>query len=195
LAARLAASWLPSEPVIFIGSSETSVSRKVAAMLATPLGDRRPSSSGHWLHALGMPTGTRVWWAATKAVEEYEDALFTAFAEGVAHAERSALHDPASTLPFANLRRPTGEPEDRPDRLALPEPVVAPAPPTRIVQVPDGDADGATASRPCPAATRPAAPRRPAQPRPGRATALEPAEEAGALTPTARSVSRPSSTD
>ena len=185
LAARIGASWLPSEPVIFIGSSETSVSRKVAAMLATPLGDRRPSSSGHWLHALAMPAGTRVWWAATKAVEEYEDALFTAFAEGVADAERSALHDPASTLPFANLRRPTGE--RRKTGLTgslLPEPVVAPAPPTRIVQVPDGDADGADGKPPVPRPRRPAAPRK-ASPTPVAvgATALEPAEEAGALTP------------
>ncbi len=185
LAARLAASWLPSEPVIFIGSSETSVSRKVAAMLATPLGDRRPSSSGHWLHALAMPAGTRVWWAATKAVEEYEDALFTEFAEGVADAERSALHDPASTLPFANLRRPTGE--RRQTGLAgslLPEPVVVPAPPTRIVQVPDGDADGADGKPPVPRTRRPAAPKK-ASPTlvPVGATALEPAEEAGALTP------------
>ena len=110
LAARLASFWLPSQPVLFIGSSETSVSRQGGGDARRPrsaTGGR--SSSGHWLHALAMPAGTRVWWAATKAVEEYEDALFTAFAEGVADAERAALHDPASILPFANLRRPTGE--------------------------------------------------------------------------------------
>ena len=187
LAARVAASWLPSEPVLFIGSSETSVSRKVAAMLATPLGDRRPSSSGHWLHALAMPAGTRVWWTVTKAVEEYEDALFTAFADGVADAERAALHDPATTLPFANLRRPTGE--RRKTGLIgslLPEPVVAPAPPTRIVQVPDGDAEGADGKPPEPRTRRPAAARKTSPvPAPvlAAATALEPPEDLGALTP------------
>ncbi len=185
LAARIGASWLPSESVVFIGSSETSVSRKVAAMLATPLGDRRPSSSGHWLHALAMPAGTRVWWTTTKAVEEYEDALFTVFAEGVADAERAALHDPASILPFANLRRPTGE--RRRTGLTgslLPEPVVAPTPPTRIVRVPDGDADGADGKPPAPRPRRAAAPRKSSPtPVPVTATALEPPEEAGALTP------------
>jgi transcription elongation factor GreA len=189
LASRIGASWLPSEPVIYIGSSETSVSRKVAAMLATPLGDRRPSSSGHWLHALAIPAGTRVWWTPTKAVEEYEDALFSTFADGVADAERSALHDPASILPFANLRRPTGE--RRRTGLTgslLPEAIVAPAPPRRIVQVPDGDADGADGKAPQrrarrTATTRKASPAPVPVPVPVTATPLEPPEEAGALTP------------
>ncbi len=61
---------------------------------------------------------------------------------------------------------------------------MAPAPPTRIVQVPDGDADGADGKPPVPRPRRPAAPRK-ASPTPVAvgATALEPAEEAGALTP------------
>ena len=64
-------------------------------MLATQLGDRRPN--------VGRPLAPRardarrarvIWWTATSAVEEYEDALFTAFAEGVADDERAALPDP-----------------------------------------------------------------------------------------------------
>ena len=83
VAARLAAFWLPSQPVLYIGASEHSVSRRVAAIGATALGDRRPHSGGHWLHALTMPAGARVWWAATPAVEEYEDALLAEFAAGI----------------------------------------------------------------------------------------------------------------
>ena len=81
-----------------------------------------------------MPAGARVWWAATPAVEEYEDALLAEFAAGIADAERAALPDRDVVLPFANLRQATGE------RKAtgltgslLPEPVEPPRPPTRVV--------------------------------------------------------------
>jgi transcription elongation factor GreA len=146
VAARLSAFWLPSQPVLYVGASETSISRRVAAIGATALGDRRPYSGGHWLHALKMPAGTRVWWAATPAVEEYEDALLAEFAAGIPDAERAALPDRDVVLPFANLRQATGE------RKAtgltgslLPEPVEPPSAPapTRIVELPEGDADGA----------------------------------------------------
>jgi transcription elongation factor GreA len=188
LAARLAAFWLPSEPVLYVGSSENSVSRRVAALLATPLGDRRPHSGGHWLHALRMPAGTRIWWSATPAVEEYEDALLTAFAAGVGDAARAALHDPDTVLPFANLRRPTGE-RKRTGLTGslLPEPVAVPTPPTRIVQLPDGDAEGADGRPPEPK-RRPATAARKAPAAPVMATATAasqpgPPEDLGALTP------------
>ncbi len=189
LAARLAAFWLPSETVLYVGSTEASVSRRVASLLATQIGDRRPNSGGHWLHALAMPPGTRIWWTATPAVEEYEDALFTAFADGIADEARSALHDPDMVLPFANLRRPTGE--RKRTGLAgslLPAPVAAPRPPTRVVQLPDGEADGANGEPPKPPARR-AATRRSSvkSPIPTTAVAKEtgrpaPEEHAGALT-------------
>jgi transcription elongation factor GreA len=147
VAARLAKFWLPTQPVLYIGASETAVSRRVAAIGATALGDRRPHSGGHWLHALAMPAGTRIWWAATPAVEEYEDALLAEFAAGIQDAERAALPDRDVVLPFANLRQATGE------RKAtgltgslLPEPVEPPRPPTRVVVLPDGDAEGADGS-------------------------------------------------
>ncbi len=146
LAARLAAFWLPSQTVVYIGATDVSVGRRVASIGATGLGDRRPSSSGHWLKTLRSLDGIRVWWSLTAATEEYEDALLTAFAEGVSAAERAALPDPDVVLPFGNLRRPTGErrasgitgsllPEPTP---AAPDPAV-----TRIVDLPDGEADGA----------------------------------------------------
>ena len=151
VATRLGEFWLPSRPVLYIGGSTTSVSRRVAAIQATELGERRPASAGYWLHTLRMPAGARVWWAATTAIEEYEDALFAAFAEGVPATERDALPDPVVVLPFANLMRPTGERKHTGLTGALvPEPVVTPPPPTRIVQLPDGDAEGANGEPPAP---------------------------------------------
>jgi transcription elongation factor GreA len=189
LAARLAAFWLPSEPVIYIGSTGTAVSRRVASILATRLGDRRPNSGGHWLHALAMPPGTRVWWTATKAVEEYEDALFSTFAEGVSPVERAALPDQATVLPWANLRRPTGERKQTGlTGSLLPEPIAAPTPPTHVVQLPDGDADGVGGQPAVSPVAKRVPVRRPAARTAARGPAPEaapiaPVEETGALTP------------
>ena len=188
LAARLGAFWLPSEPVLYVGSTGTSVSRRVAAIIATSLGDRRPNSGAHWLQSLAMPPGTRVWWTATQAVEEYEDALFTAFADGVAEAERAGLRDPETVLPWANLRRPTGERKKTGlTGSLLPEPVEAPKPPTRIVQLPDGDAEGANGEAPEPRGRRAPVRRAAKSPAPVAAATAEvappaPVEDVGALT-------------
>jgi transcription elongation factor GreA len=151
LAARLASFWLPGQVVLYIGASTSSIGGRLANMERTVLGDRRPSAAGYWLRALRDGLSLRVWWATTDAVEEYEDALLAAFEEGLLAAERAAL-DPRATevvLPFANLRRPTGE--RRPTGIAHPllvEPEAAPPPPTRVVQLPDGDAEGARGEPP-----------------------------------------------
>ena len=143
LAARLAAFWLPSQVVLYVGASPTSVANRVRALRETPLGERRPHSGGHWLHALTGLERARTWWAATDAVEEYEDALLAAFGEGVPAAERAGLPDREVVLPFANLRTPTGARKQTGlSGSILAEPVALP-PPTRVVQLPDGDADGA----------------------------------------------------
>lgn len=167
LASRLGSFWLPSQTVLYIGSSGASVGRRVAAIARTELGDRRPAAGGHWIKTLRTLDGVKVWWAPTAATEEYEDALLTAFATGVPDAERAALPDSTIVLPWANLRKPTGE--RKPAGLTgslLAEPVEAPQPPRFVVKVPDGDADG---SRGEPAAKRrvapPRAPRKPSAPR------------------------------
>ncbi len=153
LASRLGTFWLPSQTVLYIGSSDVSVARRVAAIARTELGDRRPASGGNWLKTLRSLEGVKVWWAATTATEEYEDALLTAFAAAVPEADRVSLPDPTIVLPWANLRRPTGERKPTGLTGALIAEAVEPAlPPTRIVSVPDGDADGANGE--------PAAPRR-----------------------------------
>lgn len=148
LAARMASFWLPSQTVVYIGGSQVSVARRVAAMASTELGDRRPYAGGHWLKTLRGLEGTRIWWALTKATEEYEDALFDAFAEGIPDADVAGLPDREVILPFANLRRSDGRRKTTGIRGALP---------TRVVLVPDGDAEGARGEPPGPR-RRPRAP-------------------------------------
>jgi transcription elongation factor GreA len=161
VAARIGSFWLPSQTVLFIGTSEVSVARRVAAIVKTELGDRRPAAGGHWLKTLRSLDGLKVWWAATAATEEYEDALLAAFAAGVPETDLTALPDRTVVLPWANLRRPTGERK----RTGLTgsliaEPVAVPLPPTRVVRVPDGDAEGAR-GEPAAPKPRPAPPRAP----------------------------------
>lgn len=149
LAARLATFWLPSQVVLYVGATTASVGGRIAALQQTELGDRRPHAGGHWLHTLRVLPTTRLWWASTDAVEEYEDALLSAFAAGVPAPDIDAQGPDAVVLPFAVLRRPTGE--RRATGLAgslLTEPSVPAPPPTRVVVLPDGDAEGARGEPP-----------------------------------------------
>ena len=144
LAARLEAFWLPSTRVLFVGATEGSIGGRIEAIRNTVLGERRPHPGGHWLHVLTGLEGARVWWAATTAVEESEDALLTAFAETIPAMERAALHDPLVVLPFANLRTATGERKKTglANSLIAAEPV-RPTPTGRVVEVAPGAAEGA----------------------------------------------------
>src|SRR6188472_4207374 len=83
LVARLAAFWLPSQPILYVGATNASIAQRVVAIDRTVVGDRRPNHAAHWLKTLRSLDGVRVWWALTDATEEYEDALLTAFAERV----------------------------------------------------------------------------------------------------------------
>ena len=144
LTARMGSFWLPAQTVVYVGSSEVSVARRVAAMASTELGDRRPYAGGHWLRTLRGLESARVYWSLTSATEEYEDALFDAFAAAVSEAELATLPDREVVLPFANLRRPDGRRKATGLRGAIPAaPDEAPSPPTHVVQVADGDAEGA----------------------------------------------------
>lgn len=149
VATRMAGFWLPSQVVLYVGATTTSIGGRIAALQGTALGDRRPNPGGHWLHAFQPSVSMRVWWAGTDAPEEYEDALLGAFAAGVPSEEVAALPGGALVLPWANLRRPTGE--RRATGLTgslLPDTREAPPPPTRVVVLPDGDADGARGEPP-----------------------------------------------
>ena len=148
LAARLAAFWLASQVVLYVGATPNSIANRVRALRDTPLGERRPHSGGHWLQTLTGLERARIWWAATDAIEEYEDALLTAFADGVAAAERSVLPDTEVVLPFANLRTPTGARKRTGLTGSIRADPVTVALPTRVVQLPEGDADGARGEPP-----------------------------------------------
>ncbi len=103
VARRLEVFWLPNEPILYVGRSARAIGERVAAMYATPLGDARPYSGGYWLKTLSVLSRLRVWWAATDAFEEYEDALLSAIAERAAPGAAALLPDPNVLLPFANL--------------------------------------------------------------------------------------------
>jgi len=148
LAARLGGFWLPSQAVVYVGASSSSISGRVASMQRTVLGDRRPHSGGHWLATLDPRTSMRVWWARTDAGEEYEDALLSAFEAAVPEAELAALPDTSVVLPWANLRRPTGERKASGLAGSLLAEERVEVPPTRVVVVPDGDAEGARGEPP-----------------------------------------------
>ena len=142
---RLGRWWLPSQPVLLIGSTAGSVSGRVAAIAKTVPGNRKPAASGFWLHFLRSSVQLRVWWAATDAPEEYEDALLDAFAGGVPAEERATLPDPSVALPWATLRSPSGAHKATGITNPLLPEVRAPEPQpiTRIVDLPPAEADGA----------------------------------------------------
>jgi len=106
IAKRLHEFWLPDEPVLYIGRSPKQVGARINSIYATPLGDARPSSGGHWLRTLSVLAELRIWWSDTTAHEEYEDALLAEIAT-----RNDDLGGDASTgglLPFANLMTPDG---------------------------------------------------------------------------------------
>src|SRR5450759_92106 len=160
---RLNRFWLPSQPIVFIGSSTGSVSGRIAGIAKTVPGDRKPAWSGLWLHFLRNLEDLRIWWAATDATEEYEDALLDAFAAAVPASERAALHQPDPVLPWAVLRAASGTRKDTGITNPPITEVKAPEPPlvTVIVDLPPAEADGARDEA-----------RRGRRPAPGRGTAV-----------------------
>src|SRR5260221_3614360 len=126
-----------------------SIGGRVGALYRTPLGDRKPHAGGHWLKTLRGLDRARIWWAQTSAAEEYEDALFSAFADGVDASPEAAprLADRAVILPFATLQTATGARKAHGISGAVePAPPVVPVPGTTVVDVADGAADGADES-------------------------------------------------
>lgn len=131
LVARLARYWLAGERVVFVGFATAGLGRRVAALAETPLGIRPPLPDAHWLLALRHPERLRIWWAASDAAEEYADALLDAFADGIPSSVVAALPEPELVLPWATLRRPTGEARQHGLTDDLLEPTTDPTLPAR----------------------------------------------------------------
>lgn len=108
LAQRLASFWLPRVPVLFIGQAPRSIAGRIAAQQQTPLGVRRPHPGGHWLRTFRDPGKWRIWWAETEAIEEYADALETAFVDSVDPETAASLPEGAPLVPFGNLESASG---------------------------------------------------------------------------------------
>jgi hypothetical protein len=104
LAARLAAFWLPSRTVVYIGQTTTTVGGRTTDYYTTPLGDRSPHAGGHWIKTLACLDRCLVWWAPSKEPEQAEGILFDRFAATVQAKEAERLYDPTLVLPFANLQ-------------------------------------------------------------------------------------------
>lgn len=109
LSDRLDEFWLPDQTIIYVGRTAKSLGARVAAMVQTPLGDRRPFAAGHWLQTLRDIPKLRIWWAETQAPEEYEDAVCAAVAAAAGAEGRAGLPDESIVLPWANLESVTGE--------------------------------------------------------------------------------------
>jgi transcription elongation factor GreA len=184
LAARLGGFWLPAQTIVFVGSSTGTVAGRLRALDAHLLGDAKPHAAAQWLKALRADVvgQLRVWWTVTDAPEEYEDALLETFADALTEADRAPLLDQSVVLPWANQRRPSGD--RRQSGLTgstLPIEREAPPPPTTVVDLPPGAADGlpearntgtvrrtnaSPPQRPPARTPRPAAPPRPRAPKP-----------------------------
>jgi transcription elongation factor GreA len=143
LAARLASLWLPSEVILYAGGTNGSLGGRVLALAHHVPGDRRPHADGHWLHLLSGIERALIWFAETDATEEYLDAVLDAFAGRLPPAPPPGRPAGALALPWANLRRPTGERQAHGISGSLLPDDAPPPHPTRVVEVPAGDADGA----------------------------------------------------
>lgn len=108
LSERLAAFWLPDEPILYIGLAGTSVASRVADYYRTPLGARRPHSGGWFLKTLKVLPELWVHFAPCDDPRAAEAAALGSFAAGVSASSRERLRDSERAMPFANLEFPRG---------------------------------------------------------------------------------------
>jgi transcription elongation factor GreA len=158
LQSRLASFWLPGQTILYIGSSQKSITARLAGMYNTPLGDRRPQPAGYWLKVLHDLNKARIWWAPTADPELYEDTLLEQFVKA------------AGGLPFAVLAAPGGARREHGITGALRESESAkPVKITKVTVLPDaGEVEmeasaapvGRRATKPKPQAAMSAAARR-----------------------------------
>lgn len=109
LADRLAACRLPDEPVVYIGQTGRSVSRRVRAYYRTPLGAKRPHKGGWFVKTLATLEDLWVHYAPAANPKQAEEDLIGAFCAGVSATTKTSISDSELPLPFANLEWRRGE--------------------------------------------------------------------------------------
>jgi transcription elongation factor GreA len=158
LQSRLASFWLPGQTILFIGSSQKSVTARLAGMFKTQLGERRPQSAGYWLKTLHDLNKARIWWAPTADPELYEDTLIEQFQNSVGE------------LPYAVLATPSGQRHEHGITSPLHDSEAnRPVKVTKVTVLPDAN-EGEMAASSSPVRTRSDAPTRPASLRKARPT-------------------------
>lgn len=105
---RIAACWLPTETVLYMGKASISVHKRVKQYYDTPLGAKRPHAGGWFLKTLANFDELFVHCASTDKPEVAERVMLDAFIAAVSLPVRERLHDPTLPLPFANLQLPGG---------------------------------------------------------------------------------------
>lgn len=112
LAKRLAAIWVPDEPVIYIGKA-TGLNSRVSQYYTTRLGARSPHAGGWPLKVLSNLESLWVHWATSDMPELAEQKALAAFVHGISPGQRIGLVDPDHPYPYANLEGPGGRKRHR----------------------------------------------------------------------------------
>jgi len=103
LAQRLAAMWLPDEPVIYAGLAGTSLSTRISQFYSTRLGAGSPHAGGWPVKCLADLSQTRVHFAECDDVKTAERNMLQAFVNSVSAQSLAEICDPDLPLPYANL--------------------------------------------------------------------------------------------
>ncbi len=118
LSAHLAAWWLPTTSILYIGKIETrSLRERVDEYYRTPLGALRPHSGGYWLKTLNLLDELHVHYsevASDVSAGQIEDDLLNAFLH--LNTDIPEAHcEPELPLPWANLQVERPPPRRRRD--------------------------------------------------------------------------------
>jgi hypothetical protein len=105
---RLAAFWLPHEPVLYVGQTSKSLGERLSAYRRTPPERSRPHAGGYWLKLVAGYSSKFVFWAARTDPNAAEKAMLDRFVSRVSRQTRALLLDPLRPFPFANLEHPKG---------------------------------------------------------------------------------------
>lgn len=103
LCKRLAAMWLPDEPVIYVGLAGTSLRTRVAQFYSTPLGARSPHAGGWPIKCISNTNATWVHFGECNDAKVAEQKMLDAFMADVTPEAQAGVLDPELPLPYANL--------------------------------------------------------------------------------------------